>query len=70
VESGNHSNSGCDERIKIIDRLIETIEKTNEPLPMVAAMINVTMYRGEIDKFKALIRTKNYAGLERRSAGY
>jgi hypothetical protein len=37
---------------------------------MVAAMINVTMYRGEIDKFRALIRTKDYAGLERRSTGY
>jgi hypothetical protein len=35
---------------------------------MVAAMMNVTMYRGEIDKFRTLIRVRGYAGFERRSA--
>ena len=69
MEPSNYSNSSGDDVIKIIDRLIESIEATKKPLPMVAAMMNVTMYRGEIDNFRALIKVKGYAGFERRSAG-
>ena len=67
MELGNNSSSGCDDLLKIIDKLIESVENTGQPLPMVTAMINVTMYRGKIDNFRALIRTKGYAGFERRS---
>lgn len=67
MEPCNASGSSRDDIIKIIDRLIETVENTGQPLPMVTALINVTMYRGKIDNFRALIRTKGYAGFERRS---
>lgn len=67
MERCDISDSGGSDLIKIIDQLIETIETTKNPLPMVTAMINVTMYRGKIDKFKALIGTRSYVGYERRS---
>lgn len=68
MESGNDSGSGRDDLFKIIDELIDEIERTKKPLPMVTAMINVTMYRGPINKFKSLIRTKDYGGYDRRQA--
>lgn len=67
MELSNDSSSCRDDLLKIIDKLIESVENTGQPLPMVTAMINVTMYRGKIDNFRALIRTKGYAGFERRS---
>jgi len=68
VERCNAGDSGSDDLIKIIDQLIETIEATQKPVPMVTALINVTMYRGSIDKFRALIGSTGYVGYERRSS--
>lgn len=69
MERCDIGDSGSDDLLKIIDQLIETIETTKKPLPMVTAMINVTMYRGPVNKFRALIGTKSYVGYERRSIG-
>ena len=66
VESGNDSGSGRDDLFKIIDEADRRNRKDKKPLPMVTAMINVTMYRGPINKFKSLIRTKDYGGFDRR----
>lgn len=68
MEPCNDSGIGRDDVIEIIDKLIDEIEKTKKPLPMVTAMINVTMYRGDINKFRALIRTKDYGGFDRRES--
>ena len=70
MERCNVGDSGGDDLIKIIDQLIETIETTNKPLPMVTAMINVTMYHGPVNRFKSLIRTKDYGGFDRRTISW
>lgn len=69
MERSNIGSACRDDVIEIIDKLIKEIDSTKKPLPMVTAIMNVTSYRGKIENFKALIRTKSYAGFERRCDG-
>lgn len=69
VEPVKHQKSTNRDIIEIIDQLIYTIDARKRPLEMVTAIINATMYRGSIDSFKTLIRTRGYVGFERRHHG-
>lgn len=69
MESRDDNDSANSNLPEILDRLIDELESTKKPLQIVTAMINVTMYRGPINKFKSLIRTRDYGGFDRRSIG-
>lgn len=71
MEPSNVSNTGTyspDKALNLIDDLINKIDQGHS-LPVVTAMMHVFNHAangGTIENFRPILRTENYAGIDRR----